>query len=132
MDKYGGLVSKTAVLLTEWSSGGDLVSKSRVLLTEWGILEHLVSKSGILLTEFRRGVATALAARGGSHASAEQEAQGVSPLPPSKHLVRGRQSTLRPRSLERPGRKALALVMARAVARSGVGRFVVANRNRAS
>ena len=86
MDKSGGLVSKTAVLLTEWSSGGDLVSKTALLLTEWC-----------------RGVATALLRGVIAMPLPEQEAQGVSPLPPSKHLVRGRLSTLRPRSLERAG-----------------------------
>jgi len=45
------LVSKTAVLLTEWVFDGDLVSKMAVLLTERAFEGDLVSKMADLLTE---------------------------------------------------------------------------------
>ena len=45
------MVSKTAVLLTEWVFEGDLVSKMADLLTEWVFEGDLVSKMADLLTE---------------------------------------------------------------------------------
>jgi len=48
----GYSVSKTAILLTEFSFPGRLVSKTAILLTEFPSLGRLVSKSAILLTEF--------------------------------------------------------------------------------
>ena len=45
------MVSKTAVLLTEWVFEIDLVSKMPNLLTEWVSESDLVSKMADLLTE---------------------------------------------------------------------------------
>jgi len=45
------MVSKTAVLLTEWVSESDLVSKTPHLLTEWVSESDLVRKMADLLTE---------------------------------------------------------------------------------
>jgi len=45
------MVSKTAVLLTEWVSESDLVSKMPHLLTEWVFEGDLVRKMADLLTE---------------------------------------------------------------------------------
>ena len=45
------MVSKTAVLLTEWVFGGDLVSIMADLLTERALEGDLVSKIADLLTE---------------------------------------------------------------------------------
>ena len=46
------MVSKTAVLLTEWVFEGDLVSKMADLLTELVFVRDLVSKKAVLLTEW--------------------------------------------------------------------------------
>jgi hypothetical protein len=71
------MVSKSAVLLTEWVFEGDLVSKMPHLLTEWVFEGDLVSKMADLLTEkgaergrcYPHSVATIIGVRRGYHHS---------------------------------------------------------------